>query len=336
MLSISSVDSRRDHAAESLGEIWDASKGFVELARKYAGQDITDAAAIDRFFCEFMATTHGLCIVDFINLKNWDHVEQMTIDVNTRLATLVWRDYTARGEDEEAREIRRPIFPGEYYALILCVQSVRAIAQDTLTMFLLRGFTWKEREIRQLLGKSTDEISIDKESLFERTVYRRFGDRWEVIMCHVSPLFTIALLPKGIGASRWAAHSVLFTVNVTDAQNRLARAAAELALSDDSETICDKANSARRAFEALLKVECAYRSAPVRSEYPELLIGHLIGALKEFKDQSGRERLNAITRVLNDYSHESGKQLVKASVAEAVQDAINYAAELATEIMARV
>ena len=141
--------------------------------------------------------TKGRVIIDFLDLANWDYFTNVEYDSSSRILKIIWRNYENRPPDD----ISRMMFPGEIYGFLMKLQSVQVIAVNSITLFMLRGYAMKEKELAKLFRPRADEYHVEKESLFRRSIYKRTGDRWELWDCHVAPLYSVAILPKGIGAS---------------------------------------------------------------------------------------------------------------------------------------
>jgi hypothetical protein len=147
-------------------------------------------------------------------------------------------------------------------------------------------------------------------------------------------LYSVAILPKGIGASSWRSESLLYLHNVDLASSKLRRtfSALEAASDDDIDLICEKMNTARRSFENLLKIECAYRELRPKQGYSNLTIGDVAGLLK--KEKSGEERkiLTHIERHIHLYSHDSGVPVVRGQAMLTAALCLAYSEILKSEI----
>lgn len=295
---------------------------------------MSEPAEIESFWRNLVAATGGLVIIDFLDNANWDYFTDVKYEPSTGVLRVVWRDYAGR----HMADLTRDVFPGDMYGFFMRLQSVRVVARGSLVLFMLRGYTVREKEIAALLKTDVDEYQVDKESLFRRTVYKRNSNHWEVWDCHVAPLYSVAILPKGVGASSWQANLLLYLENLGVADDELIRHRHNLAALPPSASteIAVRANAIRRVLESVLKIECAYREIHPAREYPELKLGDLVSALKKGRTEEERRKLNHVVRVLNEYSHDSGFPIIKADITAVADMVIDYVRLLGSEVATKL
>lgn len=112
----------------------------------------------------------------------------------------------------------------------------------------------------------------------------------------------------------------------------------------DTDELCEKANSIRRIFEFVLKIECCYhrhlnyeimfsddinsRDFIFKDSYSDIVLGDLINILKRIKTNEEKQILNKIIRLSNELSHDSGKKVTKEKVQDLFVTMVNYTADL--------
>jgi len=317
-------------AGRGMDRIRDAADKFVALTRELDGRVLRDGPGIASFWSRLMTETSGLVIVDFLDDSNWDYITAARYETGDGFLQLIWRDYSDR-RDGDLSEL---MFSAKTYGMLMRLQEVRVFA----SFVALRGYAMKQKEFDALLARETDEYAVERESLFRRSVYARSGHDWALWQVHVAPLFSVAILPKGVGASGWSAPKILYLLNfevssesLLAQQSRLAGAAP-----GDTTSVTECANTIRRIFESVLKVECAYRRLHPSREYPDLMLGDLVAALKKARDQDERAKLNNAVRVLNEYSHDSGFPVVRERLADVCGFIIEYTRELQAEVSTKL
>ncbi len=292
---------------------------FKDLAGNFGNQKITVASEIKKFFSRLIRETGGWVILDFLDTANWDKIESFEFSDEDGLLTLIWHDYRTVEESEEDREMRQTVFPASLYSLGICVSSVVPIVGDQSAIFLLNGYAKTEREIKKLYEPDTSEFEIGNNSFFEKSVVRKIGGNWEVIDYHSTPIYSLAIIPKNSGLSSLDSKRFLYQYNIQELLKRLAIVIEALDTVDhnDHDIICEKANTARRILESALKIECCYRDVDIKGDYSKVLLGQLLKYVKGYKDEEFKPVLGKMAELLNEFSHDSGKQIERSKAKDA-------------------
>lgn len=307
--------------------MFELAKPFVALTAEYDGKDLRDLQEQRSFLQRLLSETRGQVIVDFLDQANWDYFEDFSLDPETRLLTLVWRNYRNRDESDESHHVRSFVFPADWYGLMMKLQSIVIFGRRNFGFVILSGYVWKDKDISKLLKPGTTEYDLRHDHFFESSVFRQLADSsWEVVQCHTTPLYSVALLPKGIGATSLRSEVLLFEHNVGVALGKLHQVLKTLdgMEGDDVDAICEKMNTARRAFENLLKIECAYRELQPKQGYSELTIGDLAKLIKPQRTADERRILAYVERHINTFSHDSGVPITRADALVTAALAVAY------------
>ncbi len=304
---------------------------FLALAAEFNERTIRETADVETFLTRLLDATGGRVIIDFLDAANWDYFEAYELDPKTRYLTLVWRDYR-RGERDRSIPT---FFPADYYALFLKLQSIYVVGSGNVGIAMLNGYALTDKDLKKKWQGDSSEFDLRHDHFFESTVFRDRGEgSWDVIQCHTTPLYSVAILPKGIGASSWRSESLLYLHNVDLVSSKLRRvfSALEAASADDIDLICEKMNTARRSVENLLKIECAYRELRPTQGYSNLTIGDVAGLIKREKSAEERKILSYIERHIHLYSHDSGVPILRGEAMLTAALCLAYSEILKSEI----
>jgi hypothetical protein len=213
---------------------------------------------------------------------------------------------------------------------------LRIIPTKQFPLILLRGYAIKDKEIKNIFRGASELKILDNKDNFSKRVIFKKDNHWQVLDCLNTPIFSVIIIPKNCGASSSDSKKVLYSYNLHESLVRLNKIKNELENEElkDTDIICEKSNSVRRVFEYVLKVECCYRYRQInaKKDYSDLMLGDLIGLIKEFREDHLREILNKITIWSNELSHESGKPITKEKALLLVFLTISYTALLRAEI----
>lgn len=203
------------------------------------------------------------------------------------------------------------VFPASLYSLAIAINSVVAIKGKNSAIFLLNGYTKTEKEIKKLYRVEGPDFKLYDNSFFEKRVVRKYNDNWEVIDFHCTPIYSLAIIPKNSGLSSLDSKKLLYQYNAQEALKRIASVVEALENIDkaDHDLICEKVNTARRVFEQVLKIECCYREIEVKGNYSQVLLGSLLNYVKKAKDDQFSTMFGKMAELLNEFSHDSGKEL---------------------------
>jgi len=292
---------------------------FKSLSDKFGDKKITQLSEISKFFSRLIEDTEGWVILDFLDTANWDKIEAFNIDKESGILTLIWHDYRQIVESPEEKEMRQMVFPASLYSLGIAVNSIVPIVGDKSAVFLLNGFAKTEKEIKSLYKVEGPDFKLYDNSFFEKRVVRKVDEKWEVTDFHCTPIYSLAIIPKNSGLSSFGSKKLLYQYNIQEALKRVVSVVGSLDQIDatDHDLICEKVNTARRVFEFVLKIECCYRDIEVKGNYSQVLLGPLLNYVKKARDDEFKTMFGKMAELLNEFSHDSGKEieLGKAKVA---------------------
>lgn len=308
--------------------IKDGNTIFREIGESIGGKSLISSRDIHALLQKLFDRTQGLVIVDFLDTGSWDKIEAFEIDPENFLM-LTWHDYRRVSEGREAKEIRQAAFPASRYLLSIKVNSVVPVKVRDTYVYLINGFAMTEKEIKKKWGHKAEEYKAEQNHFFEIDVYRKTGGTWEVINCHTTPIFSIAILPKSIGLGSFDSKNILYWKNLSDGHARLMRVLTDIDTITNVDEICSKANTIRRVLESVLKIECCYREIVPRKGYSQLLLGDLIHEVSHTKTEDERKELNQLARDLNEHSHDTGIPVDKTIITESAKRVTMYIKRLA-------
>lgn len=294
--------------------ITEGDKIFKEVAESVDWTETQSLEQAAQILERLKTETEGLVIVDFLDAGNWDCIEGVETDATSGFLKIHWHDYRNLDESEEDKEIRTLVFPASLYSLLVKFKELRIVSTKSFPVFILRGYALKDKEIKTYLAKDSTEFKIfDNEDNFSKLAVRKINSQFESYTCLNTPIFSMIIIPKNFGASASLSKKALFSYNLAESRIRLNRVKEELEKEDltNEDLICEKANSVRRIFEYVLKVELCYRyrQVCVKKDYSDLMLGDLMNLVKPYRDDTTNELLKQITMWLNELSHESGRPI---------------------------
>jgi len=292
---------------------------FKNLAVKFGDKPINRISVIKQFFDDLLNETDGWVILDFLDTSNWDKIEKYEFNEKENILTLIWHDYRTAKESEEEKEMRQMAFPASLYSLGIAVKSIAPIVGKQTAAFLLNGYAKTEKQIKKLYKVDGPDFKVYDNSFFEKCVVRKIGQQWEIINFHCSPLYSLAIIPKNSGFSSFDSKTLLYKYNTQEALKRISSVIDALDKIDSHEhdLICEKVNSARRILESVLKIECCYKNIEIKGNYSQVLLGALLNYVRSTKEEAIRPMLGKMAELLNEFSHDAGKEidLEKAKIA---------------------
>jgi hypothetical protein len=312
---------------------------FSRELGEYGDAILSDPAEVEKILRRLLSATRGLVILDFLDARNWDRVDDFVLEHDSRHLRLTWHDYRATDSkpiSSEEREMSRLAFPASYYGMFMHLDIVRIIPASPFPLLALKGYALTEKEIRRLLRPGSEEFNISSQA-FSSRVIRKIEGLWELITCHSFASFTALMLPKKSGLLSCDSKSLLYVLNVTELQSRLSRVQRDLQdKARDRDRLCDLGNSARRIFEAALKIEALFREVDLQKPYSQLLLGDLISMIKPLHgDEVGRV-FGVIAELSNKMSHDSGKPVEKVDVDRLADMILRYLEMLSIEIQSDI
>jgi hypothetical protein len=284
---------------------------FKSISDKFGNSEITRLPEINKFFTQLIEDTKGWVILDFLDTANWDKIEAYSLDEENGILTLIWHDYRNIEESDLEKEMRQMAFPASLYAAGIAVKSIVPITGEKSAVFLLNGYSKTEKEIKKLYRVDGPDFKLYDNRFFEKRVVRKVDNNWEVTDFHCTPIYSLAIIPKNSGLSSFDSKKLLYQYNIQEALKRVATVVDSLEEinATDHDLICEKVNTARRVLELVLKIECCYRDIEVKESYSQVLLGPLLNYVKRARDSEFNTMFGKMAELLNEFSHDSGKEV---------------------------
>lgn len=281
--------------------------------------------------------TRGLVIVDFLDTGCWDSIQSVEYSKEHDALFLNWHDYRNVEESQEEKEMRTLAFPAQLYSLMLKFKELRIVKTKNFPVFMIRGYAIKDKEIKKILNNDSEDFKLlNHKDNFSKEFIKKTNGTLETYMCLNTPIFSMIILPKSANISRLGSKKALFSYNLADSIRRLEKVNDELEKESlkDEDIICEKANTVRRIFEYVLKVELCYRyqQVSVKSDYSDLLLGDLMKLVKPLNKETTNDLLTKITVGTNELSHESGKPISREKASAVSYMTILYTKLIQSEI----
>lgn len=282
----------------------DSGRIFLDIASRW--DETVSPDQIQALFSSIKRRTGGWVIVDFVDLGSWDCIEGFTFDKARNILTLYWHDFRGRSGDKDPSIT---VFPAALYGLVIHLQEVRIVRGKKSAIFLLRGYALSEKDVKRQLTIAGSEVTVSNEAFFAIRAVRKIGGQAHVFDALSSALYTVAIVPKGIDASKIDSRLLLLSANLSTVRADLELVIEELSLLDAAKRLAiqEKANTARRLLEAALKIEIVYRDLKPKKPYGKLLLGDLLGELSPHHPPWEHELLGRMAGWANDFSHDTGR-----------------------------
>jgi len=302
------------HNNHKIRAIKEGDKIFTKVAKSVNWTETQSLEQASQLLEKLRIDTEGLVIVDFLDAANWDCMDGIEADIENGFLKIHWHDYRKSKETAQDKEIRMLAFPASLSSLLIKFKELRIVNTEKYPVFILRGYALKDKEIKTYLDKDSAEFKIfDNYNNFSKLAVRKIKSQFETYSCLNTPIFSMIIIPKNSGASAFCSKKALLSYNLTDSIIRLTKVKDELEKEDlvDEDVICEKANSVRRIFEYVLKVELCYRyrQLSVKKDYSDLMLRDLMSLVKPFNEEYINNFLKQITVWSNELSHESGKPI---------------------------
>jgi hypothetical protein len=311
---------------------------FDDILKNYPSQ-ISDFNQAKLLLENVINATQGWVIVDFLDYANWDRLTRIEVDNSNALFYLIEHEAGEHGQIET-----NPT-KGHRDGLILKFKDMVTYHSELFSAICIRGYTLKKNLVRKILTKGSTEFSIPtfRHRNFAFTVERTFNKIKETFDVLNSPIYSVAILPKNTYLGSDESQELLFTLNFNNCLERLLKRKEQLMLADndDEDTICEKANTGRRIFEFVLKIECcliehyafllgydAKNQASFPNDYDKLSLGILSGLIKKNKPINRQQDLEKIISFCNELSHDSGHAIIKDEAIDLFDIMISYTSEL--------
>lgn len=311
---------------------------FNKIHQEIGKNLITDTREFETFLNNLISQTAGLVIVDFLDAGNWDNIKSFEINHETRRVNINWHDYRKAHESDEDKNMRSMVFPGDVDGLTFDFQELRLIKIGDISIFSFRGYAVSSREVEKIMKKDTEQFKlVDDSDNFSVETVRKINGEWQTYKYLNTPIFSTLIIPKDLNISASISKKILFAFNLDNSKERINKVDSDLTTGEDEiDFICEKANTLRRIMENILKIECCYRYRQIRvkKSYSELLLGDLVGLIKDFRSEAEKSNLNSIVRLANELSHDSGKLVTKGKALQLVTLVKDYCEALDREIYA--
>lgn len=295
---------------------------FQEFADIY-NDSINDIETADLFFNDFMGQTGGWVIVDFLDSDNWDCIRKVDVDKQNGL---IWFYWQIPSGDPLEEKMRKMVFPFGYYGMCLKFDNIRFLKGKRNRCFgiIVNGYTIRERNIKGFTKNGGWEIKgMDATSSFFSTSVVREKDgvfqHWRFMN---TPISSFWIIPKCLNVHPQDSEMLLYMYGVEMCENNLkiaynkAKKMDKASKEEQRTEIKASAHDMRTVAESLFKlIVCFYqKELPQKGynykvrDYNLSTLGDLEDPLKKtlFKDDIERSRINEITTIANDLSHDSG------------------------------
>jgi len=284
---------------------------LLRLADDWDQFPIRSLDKAEDFLTQLHAATDGWVIVDFLDASNWDCFESFSVNHDTGMLQINWHDFIEQDKQDtisQGREMMALAFPSSLYGMIMHFDCIERLGNENTCFFGLRGFALTEKQVSKALCKDTEDFVIRKDRPFALELIRKVDEHIEVIDCITSAIFTVLIVPKQMRIPAVVSETYLYHHNLAILDATLSRCEEALKTIDreDSEAICEKANTVRRTLETLLKVECCYRDVELAKPYSKARIGDLWRSLKVYHSEAIRTMMSRLAQWANELSHDTG------------------------------
>ncbi|MBI5294454.1 MAG: hypothetical protein HY869_03185 [Chloroflexi bacterium] len=292
----------------------EGDKIFRKIAQAFGIDEIDDINLADTFFKMLLAETQGAVIIDFLDAGNWDSFCGYNIDKDKELLYLYWYGCEENNNKLDSQTAVIPL-----HGLLLRFHSIGILNEETKNpLFLLRGYTMSEKEIRKILSQHGDEYYNFKFNYFSERVLRMVEDANQKFLCLNTPLYSVVILPKSLNTSAQWSKFFLYNVNLSLCKRKLEQIREFLASihHKDIDLIYEKSSTIRRTLENVLKIESCFREIEYKKSYSQQLLGDLTSALKNYHDEPVKSTFGKMAEWANELSHDTGLPVTKTKAVE--------------------
>lgn len=290
---------------------------FQEFADIY-GDTINDIETADRFFKDFMEQTEGWVIVDFLDTDNWDCIRKIEVDKQNRL---IWFYWQVPSDDQIEEQMRKMVFPLDYYGMCLKFDNVRFLSGQRNRFFgiVVNGYTIREKNIKSFAKNDEWEIRwMDNvSSFFSTSVVREKNGIFQHWRFMNTPISSFWIIPKCLNVHPQDSEKLLYMYGLEQCEKELKEALEnanglnKLDKEKQRRKIKAAAHGMRTVAENLFKLIVCFHQSRYKfkaSNYDDLMLGNLTGPLKKtiYNNVLASERIDEIPRLANDMSHDSG------------------------------
>ncbi len=251
------------------------SEIFHTLADKYQ-DSIEDTITAEKFFDEFMSLTGGAVNTDFIDGTNYDHIEKVEFDHNEGLMTV---HFKIPETDEENKEMRRMVFPCDWYSMVIKLDTIRFIQSDknpTEIGIAIRGVTDNQKLIKKSIkGLLPQKQYLEMQEEFYSTQHFKFdnGELSNIIGVD-TPIVSCWIIPKDYMINATVSQKILYLYNLWLLSKRLDATINDLQMQWHKATkkeirmplLQSAGNAMRNVGETLLKLQLNFYFDKIRSK----------------------------------------------------------------------
>ena len=295
---------------------------FQEFADIY-NDSINDIETADLFFKDFMEQTEGWVIVDFLDTDNWDCIRKVEVDKQNGL---IWFYWQIPSGDPFEEKIRKMVFPLGYYGMCLKFDNVRFLIGKRNRCFgiVVNGYTIQNKDVEKFAKHGNWKIIATdaKSSFFSTSLVREKNGVFQHWRFMNTPISSFWIIPKRLNIHPQDSEKLLYMYGVEKCENNLkiaynnAKKLNKASTEEQRKKIKASAHDMRTVAESLFKlIVCFYqKELPQKGynykvrDYNLSTLGDLADPLTKtiFKDDIERSRINEITTIANDLSHDSG------------------------------
>lgn len=298
---------------------------FIEIIKKYPDLIRDESIAIS-LIKQLIDKTDNWVIVDFLEYGGWDRLSDIYTDDFGHVILI---------QDSIPNQLKS--------GLIFKFKDIIAYQSEAISGIFIRGFTLKENYVKKTFNQNAKSFEIIDKRNFSVDFERKVNETEESFTVLNAPLYSVAIIPKNTPLGPQHSQEVLFLINFDRCLRRLKERKILLKKisQDDEDSICEKANTGRRVFEFVLKIECCliehnvsflgYEKdieATFKKDYDKLLLGDLKKLVKDFKPSNRQSELNDIISISNKLSHDSGHAIHKHEAEKLLDLMIDYTSEL--------
>ena len=295
---------------------------FQEFADIY-NNSINDIETADLFFKDFMGQTGGWVIVDFLDSDNWDCIRKVDVDKQNGL---IWFYWQIPSGDPLEEKMRKMVFPFGYYGMCLKFDNIRFLKGKRNRCFgiIVNGYTIQNKDVEKFAKHGNWKIKATdaKSSFFSTSLVREKNGVFQHWRFMNTPISSFWIIPKRLNIHPQDSEKLLYMYGVEKCENNLkiaynnAKKLNKASTEEQRKKIKASAHDMRTVAESLFKlIVCFYqKELPQKGynykvrDYNLSMLGDLAVPLKNtiFIQDIERSRINEITTIANDLSHDSG------------------------------
>ena len=265
-----------------------------------------------------MEQTEGKVIVDFLDADNWDCIRNIEVDKQNGLIWFYWQLSSGNPVEEEMRKM---VFPLEYYGMCLKFDNVRFLRGKRNRCFgiVVNGYTIREKNVKGFAKNGGwNIIGMDTtNSFFSTSVIREKDGVFQHWRFMNTPISSFWIIPKSLNVHPQDSKKLLYMFGVEKCEYELRGAinrikgVNKLRKERQREEIKVSANNMRTVAESLFKLILCFHQEVYQNDvkdYDEWMLGKLTGPLKIniYKLDYEKNMIDEIPRIANDLSHDSG------------------------------